>query len=541
MSAAQDRVTPDRAAARPWIGPAAVALAATVATLWTLAPDGSGPGIACDEYYHVGVGKSLVTALRHQGFSFFTPVRIRQNFPWRPDGPPVHPPLGNWVLGGMHYLFDSRPDDPLAVSIHSARFAPALAFGLLVLLVGLSARACEGPWAATVAAAATALVPRVFGHAHLAALDMLTALAFVGAVVAVGWAVRRGARPWPFALAGFVWGLAMLTRLHGLLVFPPVAVWLVWRLRRKAGLPLLVWLAAGTATFFAGWPWLWLAPLEHLKQFLGTSTGRQVIHVFYAGQAWADREVPRHYAPVMFLAVVPAGLLLLGFLGLWAKRLAWKDVSDYLLIMGTLLFVLLVFCLPGTPVYDGARLFLMAFPLWAMLVGAGAKWVVEHPVWRSTPRWVRLAAVGALLALQATGIVVHHPSYLSHYNLLVGGLAGAERLGFEVTYWGETVREPLLAKAAAMSPRGPVMFAPNLAPFQAVGVNLSSPALLQNKVVLVGWDPALVKSTAGPWYALVYNRKADAAEVSAILQQGRVIEEYSQQGVWLARLVEIGE
>jgi len=541
MSALGLQSAHDAAHRRHWRGPLAVAAAATLATVMTLSPAGAGPGITCDELYHVEYGKRLVVALRHQGLGFFRAGNIRRNFPWRPDGPPVHPPLGNWLLGWMHHLFDPAPDDPAAVSILSARFAPALALGLLAFLVGLYTSAAESPLAGTVAASATVLAPRVFAHGHLAALDMLTALGFTAAVLGVAWAGEHGGRLWQFALAGCVWGLAVLIRLHGVLVLPPVAVWLLWRRTRKAAAALAVWFAAGVLTLYAGWPWLWLAPLDHLRQFLHSSLGRQAIHVFYLGQVWADRDVPRHYALVMFLLTVPLGFLVLGALGIWSKRREWrgKEVSSWWLVLGTLVFVFLALCWPGTPLYDGVRLFLMVFPLWAVCAGVGAKWAAEHPVWRSAPHWARAWTLGVLVGLQGLGVVLHHPCQLSYYNLLVGGLWGAEKLGFEVTYWGDCVREPLLAEAARRAPGQRVFLAPNLAPFQAVGISISSPSLVRSEVVLVGWDESLAKSAAGPRFAVLYNRKADATGTNVALSMGRVVAEYSQQGVWLARLVEL--
>ena len=172
--------------------------------------------------------------------------------------------------------------------------------------------------AGTVAAAAVALMPRLLAHAHLAALDMLTTLFFVAAVLAVAEAARGG-RWWQFALAGVVWGAAMLVRLHGLLVAPPVILWLVWRLRRRVGLPLLAWLAAGGLTLFLGWPWLWLAPLARLQQYVASGSVRHTLHVFYAGQVWADRDVPWHYPWAMFAVTVPLGFLVLGLIGIGAK------------------------------------------------------------------------------------------------------------------------------------------------------------------------------------------------------------------------------
>ena len=521
-------------------GPVAVALLATVATLATLAPGTTGPGVTCDELYHVAVGKNLVSALRHQGPGFFAPGNIRRNFPWTPDGPPVHPPLGNWILGCTHHLFDPAPDNPSVISIAAARFAPALAFGLLVLIVGLWTAQAEGALAGTVAAAAVLLVPRLFAHAHLAALDMLTTLFFVAAVLAVAEAARREGRWGYFALAGVVWGLALLTRMHGLLLLPPIAVWLCWRMGRRAAGPLAAWFAAGILTMFAGWPWLWLEPLDHLRQYLCTATGRQAINLFYLGEVWADRDVPWHYPWVMLVVALPAGLLLLGAAGLWSRCRQWKSEPGLTLVVSVAGFVLLVFTWPGVPVYDGVRLFLMVFPLWAIMVGVGAKWTAEHQRLGRLSFRFRVAAVGLFVALQGIGLVAYHPCQLSHYSLLVGGLGGADRLGFEATYWGDSIRESLLADAARLADSEVVLFGPNLAPFQAPAVRISSPALMRSGVNLVGWDPNNPPPASLHTYAVIYHRKADLTQVAGLLDSGRVVAEYNKQGVWLVRVVEIG-
>jgi hypothetical protein len=583
---------------RRFLGPLIVALFAGVATLATIAPDGNGPGVTCDELYHVAQGKQLVTALRQQGFAFFLPANIQRNFSWQPSGPPVQAPLGYWILGWTHYLFDPAPDDPLVLSIPAARFAPAIAFAILVLIVGVWTSRREGQLAGTVAAAAVTLTPRLFGHAHLAALDMLTALFFVAAVLAVAEAVRGG-RFWQFALAGVVWGAAMLVRLHGMLVAPPVVLWMLWRLiyyrqasKNNGGVcsrppsppaplpkgegscccspwawshlwhefvgPLGVWLAAAATTLFVGWPWLWMAPLTRLQQYLASGTVRQTLHVFYFGQVWADRDVPWHYPWVMFAITVPLGFLVLGLFGVrqliaaFRVRRSEPRVSDTIqkaamnrrspeepLLAGTIAFVLLVFLWPGVPVYDGVRLFLMVFPLWAIFVGIGARWLSERPSVTAWPSWARNAALVVFIAMQGLGLIVYHPCHLSYYNLLVGGLPGAARLGFEVTYWGDTVREPMLAEAAERSHGGPILFAPNLASFQAPAVMITSPALRTTGTALVGWDSSAPETAAGCRVAIVYHRRADLAGVEWILKHGKVVTEYKKQGVWLATLLEL--
>lgn len=559
-----------------FLGPLLIALAAGTATLATIAPESRTPGVTCDELYHVAQAKQLVTALRQQGLAFFQPANIDRNFAWQPGGPPVQAPLGYWILGWTHYLFDPAPDNPAVLSLTAARFAPAVAFALLVLLVGAWTTRREGPFAGTIAAAAVALTPRLFAHAHLAALDMLTTLLFVAAALAVAEAARGG-RAWQFALAGVVWGAAMLVRLHGLLIAPPVVLWLIWRaIRQKptgcnpwawkgVWAPLAksvaAWSAAGVATFFAGWPWLWLDPVTRFQQYLSSGASRQMLHVFYAGRVWSDHDVPWHYPWVMFAVTVPVGFLALGMIGIGARlrngrarhtaakpaRCTMLANGEGELLAGMILFPLLVFSLPGSHVYDGVRLFLMVFPFWAVWVAVGAKWLVARrakpqpaaaPGNATAGRGFTLAC-WALVALQATGTILYHPCQLSYYNLLAGGLPGAARLGFEVTYWGDAVREPMLAEAARLSHGEPILLAPSLAPFQPLAIQIASPALLATRTRLVGYDPSDPQAATGCRYAVVYHRRADLADVERMLKRGRVVMEYEKQGVWLARLVEL--
>jgi hypothetical protein len=286
---------------------------------------------------------------------------------------------------------------------------------------------------------------------------------------------------------------------------------------------------------------------------VASGTHRETLHVFYAGQVWADVDAPWHYPWVMFAVVMPVGFLALGMIGLWLRLVRRKTITppsaihstntqEIGLVVGTMVFLLSVFAWPGVPVYDGIRLFLMVFPLWAIWVGIAGGWLIEQ---ESLARWlssrrVRIGAVGLLVVAQGVGLVVYFPCQLCHYNLLVGGLPGAARLGFEVTYWGDTVREPLLAEAAQRSPHQPIFFAPDLAEFQTLAIVASSPSLAKAGVRLVSLNRSDAQSsTAEKRYAIVYHRRADPVEVEWILRHGRVVSESSNQGVWLARLVEL--
>ena len=58
-------------------------------------------------------------------------------------------------------------------------------------------------------------------------------------------------------------------------------------------------------------------------------------------------------------------------------------------------------------------------------------------------------------------------------------------------------------------------------------------------VHLVGWDASKPEAAERCRYAVIYHRRADLAGAKWILEQGKVVQEYSQQGVWLARLVRL--
>ncbi len=136
------------------------------------------------------------------------------------------------------------------------------------------------------------------------------------------------------------------------------------------------------------------------------------------------------------------------------------------------------------PVYDGERLFLLVFPLWAILIGLGFAGLAADRCPALAPGRPRHARAG-----QGYGVVATHPFGLSYYNLLVGGLPGAERLGLELTYWGDAVDRVLLDRLAREArPHDPAALAPTLSPGQ--GAVLTTRAMIRRPVVLQDEDAA---------------------------------------------------
>ncbi len=285
------------------------------------------------------------------------------------------------------------------------------------------------------------------------------------------------------AAAGASWGLALLTKIQAWFLPPVVLAWALVRLGRSRALAATsAWAATGLSLFVIGWPWLWYDTADRLKGYLGTGVHRVAIRVLYFGQVYADRDVPWHYPWFYFAATVPVGLHALGLVGL---ARGWRDrrADPFpLLLAGAIALFLVVFS-TRVPVYDGERLFLVVFPLWAILIGRGFAAVWSRAVGR---RGLRVALVGVLLA-QGYGVVALHPFGLSYYNALVGGLPGAERLGLELTYWGDAVDPVLLdLLAREVPPDAPSAMAPTLYPGQ--GRVSTTRAMARRPVVLQDED-----------------------------------------------------
>ena len=561
--------TPRQLQRRDFLAPFAVALAALLAVVLTLDAAGDypklfeGPGITLDESFNVQMGVYQWKALRDYNLALLHPDSVREVFGTR-NYNPDHPPLGRVWLGFWHDLVEwlfppnDHPVDQNSIRFVTdcARVGSATAFALTVLLIGVTATKWYGRTAGIVAAISLVLMPRVFAHAHLASLETFLNLTYSATVLAVAhwWRVEPEEVPrsrkvdeslrdsksshgvtrllwWTPALTGVLFGLALLSKMQAILIPPVVGVWALWHWRVRAIKPLAIFGLVGLFVFFVGWPWLWLDPVQNFREYFARTTSRAVLNCYYLGQVWADKDVPWHYSFVMFAVTVPIGLHLLGVIGAVAKltrsasaglvtpvsRLRFGFVCGprEQLVLAATLFPLVLFALPGVAVYDGERLFLISYPMWAVLIGRGAelalsylKQTTESGRWRLVASGrARGAAITLFLLAQSVGVIVMHPCQLSYYNLLVGGLYGADRLGFERTYWGDSVTRSLLTSEVSRKEGGSVEVWPVLHQFQLDELLRQSPILRNRRIQLL---PANSQTNPGPadgW--LYFSRKAD--------------------------------
>ncbi|WP_435006477.1 ArnT family glycosyltransferase [Tundrisphaera lichenicola] len=500
---------------------------AGIATLLVILTIGD-PGITVDEPLDVRPGRTYISALRSRGIHFFDREVVDQVFRDNSE----HPPLGRWLLGiastmgePFEILAKGGPD-PVGIYVVAGRLAPALIFGLMVGLVSLESGRRYGRVAGLSAGFALLIMPRMFAHAHIAALDTFIAFFWVLALLAALKAVEGNQPTFGMLFAGLAWGLALLTKIHAWFLPPIVLAWCLLHLRpRRALLVWSLWLISGLTIFFAGWPWLWADPVGRLGAYLVTGIERVSIRVLYFGTVYQDRDVPWHYPWFYLLTTIPVGLLAIGILGA-VRGPAERKLERYaLFLVGSIAFFPLIFS-TNVPVYDCERLFLVSFPILAILVGRGFAFLWEHAT-----SWSRYVLVFLLLG-QSYGILAFHPFGLSYYNLLVGGLPGAERLGLELTYWGDTVDGPLLNRLAELAQEGQsVALAPTLAPDQGKVVTTRRlariPIVIQDQDYTDRSDWLLVSRRSAYW----------TDEVRSRLESDPLVMTRSKQGVWLSKLI----
>ncbi len=489
-----------------------------------------GPGLTIDEPLDVRPGRTYVEVLRNEGWHFFDRQVVDRVFRDNAE----HPPLGRWLLGVASELGEPievlwKGPDPTGHYVLAGRLAPAIAFAALVSLVTLVSGRRWGLSAGAAAGFALLAMPRVFAHAHLAALDTFLSLFWTLALIAGDRALRAKRPVAAMAAAGAVWALALLTKIHAWFLWPILTAWAFVLLPpRRAVAAISVWASVGICLYALGWPWLWYDSWHRLGAYWGTGVVRSSIMVQYFGQVVADRDVPWHYPWFYFAVTVPVGLLALGAVGVargWQERRV--DLFP-LLLVATIVFFLGLFS-TRVPVYDGERLFLHVFPAWALLVGYGFGWLWDH---RMRHRIGRIVLGGFLIA-QIYGTLAMHPFGLSYYNALIGGLPGAERAGLELTYWNDPVDQVLLDRLASEAHAGATAaLAPTLYPGQ--GILTTNRALARRDVILRDEDEGVraewlvVSRRTAYWRPQLIERLRDGG--------GRLVAVRSREGVWLAAL-----
>jgi Dolichyl-phosphate-mannose-protein mannosyltransferase len=470
-----------------------------------------------------------------------------------PDG---HPPF--YALIGLAGWRVARGwADPLT----SYRFGPmgltAATSGLIYLFLARR----FGRLAGLTGALALVLAPRTFAHAHYAHYDMpvtclwlLAQVAFVKALRSPRWIV-------PF---GVLLGLAAGTKFTGwFAVVPAMGWWAIfegWPMARRVlrhfrlhgsprldrpmppippGLPATRALALGiplaALMLYAIQPAWWASPWRGLDRFLVSNLTREQsvpVTSLYLGTVYRFA-LPWHNTMVLTAVTMPVSIVVLGLVGIAAVLARARSDRDDLIWPMSWAVLMVLRALPNAPGHDVERLLLPSLASLSLLAGIGAGWLAGRLRFSRFGRAVPVVAavvVGECLL----GIAQVYPYNLSYYSLAVGGLPGAERLGFEETYYCDTLGPEFLGWVRRQS--------------QVRPLELSFPLGLVNIMILRDWGifPAGVKVAkldpiAHPDYVLQRNRGIYAPHDWWLERHGHPIFVIRRQGVDLLRVFPAAE
>jgi len=234
----------------------------------------------------------------------------------------------------------------------------------------------------------------------------------------------------------------------------PFIAWAAIYRDRPAAKALAIGIPAALATFFVLNPPLWHQPIHGWAGFFDLNLHRAErlelnIPIQFLGEIHHLGNPLPWYNTLFWTGVtVPVGALLLAGIGLAAVFRRCRTDRAGILLVGNWLVLLIVRAVPGTPPHDGVRLFLPSFAMLAALAGVGCSalfaWAATRWPNRLRARVVVLVSLGLLFAGSASSLVWYAPHWLSHYNLLIGGLPGATAAGMEPTYYWDGLDRSVL-------------------------------------------------------------------------------------------------
>jgi len=353
-----------------------------------------------------------------------------------------HPPFYKILSSISWVLFKDNLGDFI-----SYRLAAAFLSGVLILFLFLTIEKAYGLIPGIVGSLSLLVMPRFFGHAHLATTEIpLATLWFL-----CYWAFWRGLTHISASLLlGIFFGCALAVKFTAVLIPFPFLLWTVmYREKRAVRNIIFIILVSPLITILVNPGW-WYQPFLKIFTFVQMSLARQqtiAIGTFFMGKNHIFSP-PWFYPLIMTAITIPlSGILtiLLGAAYLLKEKL--KNVDDNLFLLN-IPFIFLVVMHPHTPVHDGIRQFFPLLPFLAYLSAIGFYYLTQIvfslPVRRSMQKGVISVCLLFLLGYPVLELKNYHPYELSYYNQLIGGLSGAYRKGMELTYWFDALNNHFL-------------------------------------------------------------------------------------------------
>jgi len=430
-----------------------------------------GFGFSWDEAYYMGPAKQTRAWLG----------LMLHNWP-----KPIHAAEINWFFGSNADLGESVniPELPMLpkllmavglylgdwLGIHtpyiSMRIPIACCYALTLFFLYLLGHRFYGRGGAVLATLCYLTLPRLFGHAHIAATETI----LICFSMMFTYAFIRGLDHWKWSIiSGILFGLCLATKFNALFLPITLVLWAQLFHRHKYSNNIFCLLFISPVVMVLVWPYLWPDPAARFVSYLSFFLQHSFIPTVYFGVKYPyPPQAPTVFVPLSYPFVITAlttPLLTLALAILEIVRIAIKPrrhAGGVLFLIGAL-FPLLVSALPSSPKYDGERLFVPAFPFLALLAGTGgAELIAMLAQWQRNgralihPRHALEALAIAIFGIGIISISQIHPHELTYWNALIGGLRGANAKGMETTYWGESVNEKVYQYLKDLPPKSQV-------------------------------------------------------------------------------------
>ena len=347
-----------------------------------------------------------------------------------------------------------------------------------ILFTGLLASRLFGPWSGILALILLTTSPRYFAHSMNNPKD----LPFAAMSVMVLYCLSRLSPRWPYLTVGtgaalaVALGLALGTRPGALLYFGYLPLLLLGMLivpwisavpradrgdvRRSLGtilrIPRVDWTAAAelvlrvSLVIIAGlllgtvfWPWTQAEPLTRPFEALARAGAYDWDGlVLFDGRQYPPGRLPWSYLPTWFLITTPPVVLVgMVFSIAYVRGWGWPRLA----LWSVALLPIVLIIVRGSPVYDGMRHVLFAYP--PMVVLAASGWTA---LLTDRHRWLKIGGFALLIAGLVNVLsfnVRSYPNQVVYINELAGGPSGAFG-SYELDYWGNCVLQAVEWSAA---------------------------------------------------------------------------------------------
>jgi hypothetical protein len=427
------------------VSPRRLGLAAAILSFVVLAATAPGIPIVWDEGEYLwrtdlGVAwfKLLATPADPEGGlrAFSEPVVTKYwKFTTWDEG---HPAGAAWPMAAAKALGGTALH-----TLTASRLGTMVIFSLACGAAAFRLSKTHGTVAGVTAPIALLTVPRLFAEAHFATLDgPLTAWWVMLWAAETTSSTTIGSS----LFTGVAAGMTSAAKFTGWVAWGPMGLLRLASRDRRRILSLLVIVPAALLTFYFANPPLWHHPIDAARTHVQLNMHRTLnVSAAFLGQTYdLHRHLPWYNSLVWWLIVTPLPLLVLGLMGVVDAVRSRQAAALGLVLNWAALMI--VKALPQAPPHDGVRLFVSAFAFWALLaaIGTARVWTLSRSAgWMVRGHWLRAALV-VLLAADAVTVARYYPQTLSHYNLLVGGVRGAARLGMEPTYFWDGMDDDVL-------------------------------------------------------------------------------------------------